>query len=241
MNPLRMHPDTMTFARPQLSTDEPLTPGQHTRLVIENSHIPDDVDHDIEHAAIYSPSTGDLSVYSRQTPSPNAGDAAVRRDTIEDTPTRKPSHKKSRSILRKSMSTLLSRSGSMLKLDVFSSKRDKGLTAQSENLLPLQRVHTNPELGRQPVVLRGRAISTPNLLNTGGMKATWDYQPATPSPLRNTVSSESGRPRAITATTAFSRSSIGPRRVAGSTTVESTPSKRYAQFFTPSSTPLHAP
>lgn len=242
VNPLQMHPGTTAFAQPPYPIDEPLTPGQHTRLVIENSHIVDDVDHDIEQAAIYSPSTDDLSVYSRQTPSPRAGGGAVMRgDTIEDTPTRKPFHQKSRSILRKSISTLFSRSGSMLKLDALSSKKSKTLPAQPENLLPLQRVRTSPELGRQLLAPRGRAMSTPNLLNTDGMKAVWDYQPATPSPLRNAADCGSTRPRAATVTTIRSRGSFGARRAGESTTVNSTPSKRYAQVFTPSSTPLHVP
>lgn len=243
VNPLEMHPDVTRFARPPSQVEIPLTPGQDLDC---DSNDGEDGSDSIERAIIYSPSTGNLSEYSRQTPSPSLTDARLHKDRVpQETPTRKPLHKRSGSVLKRSVSTFFGKSASMMRLgNLTPSKRLK-----DERELTISAKHTSWPESHQcastdvPVPkIRERAMSTPDLYGPDGLRAVWDYQPSTPSPLRKATklsSTVGGRQRAVTTTTPV-RVPVeglvlsGPR----SATICANPEKRYGRLMASSTTGL---
>ncbi|KAK5104048.1 hypothetical protein LTS08_001932 [Lithohypha guttulata] len=240
VDPLRVHPGVTSFVTPSQRVNTPITPGQaHPR-----SQQADNDDQDgsarIDRAVIYSPSTGDLSVYSR-TPSPTALEAqlAARKERqLQETPTRKPLHKSSGSILRKSVSTFFGRSTSIIKFSGFSpikrSKTEQNIATTSDRMSwshGLSLKYKGIAIDRP----RERSMSTPVLSSTDGVRAVWDYQPTTPSPLRKSTkvsTTPGGRQRALTTTTPIRMPTEDmASRIPRSQAPSLGPEKRYARYI----------
>lgn len=233
VNPLKMHPEVTAFAKGPPNAGMPATPAHLSSSTNENSDFHDKCE-SIDSAIIYSPETDTLSEYSRHTPSPAFGTRRER--ALQDTPTRKPLHKASGSMLKKSVSTFFGRSASMMKLSSFTpSKKPK-----TERDLGKRDKRASWHNGTQNALsketpARHRSMSTPDMYGAEGMKAVWDYQPSTPSPLRKSTklsTTSTGRQRAVTTTTpvrapAQGLALQGPR----SATVLSDPEKRYARYI----------
>ena len=232
VNPLSMHPGVTAFARPPRRANMLVTPGPSMSSTRNNPDDPDPSEA-IDKAIIYCPSTDTLSEYSRHTPSPHL--ASRRGRAPQDTPTRKPLHKASGSMLKKSVSTFFGRSASIIKLSSFTPSR----RSKTEHDLARREQRSSWHTGTVNAPLEGtparqRSMSTPDMYGAGGIKATWDYQPATPSPLRKSTklsTTSTGRQRAVTTTTPVRIPSEGlvlhgPR----SASVLSDPEKRHTKY-----------
>ncbi|KAK5947041.1 hypothetical protein PMZ80_001187 [Knufia obscura] len=233
VNPLRMHPEVKAFAKPPSRSGIPVTPGHVSPSTNDNADDPEQSE-SIDKAVIYCPSTGTLSEYSRQTPSP---EFTSRRDRApQDTPTRKPLHKTSGSMLKKSVSTFFGRSASMMKLSSFTPSRKSKTEQDLSKRDKRASWHTGmPNAPLRETPARHRSMSTPDMNVPDSMRAVWDYQPSTPSPLRKSTrlsTTATGRRRAVTTTTPVKIPAEGlvlhgPR----SATVLSNPEKRSARYI----------
>lgn len=233
VDPPRVHPDVMAFAVPPQKVDTPSTPGP-SRL--DKRRSDDDGSESIDKAIIYSPSTGNLSLYSR-TPSPRAEHAQVmslRERVPQDTPTRRPLRRASGSMLRKSVSSFFGRSAGVMRLSSFTPSK-KSKTEQDLKKAANRKSWPNDKDGNKAGKQRERSMSTPELYGPDGLRAVWDYQPSTPSPLRKSIRlspKSNGRQRAVTTTTPVKLPAAGitltkPR----STTFYSDPEKRYGRYI----------
>lgn len=203
VNPLMMHPEINTFAGPLSQGIHPSTPS-HRR---HRDSSEEDESVNIECAIIYCPSTGSLSEYSRKSSSPTLQNTGYQQRVRQETPTRRPLHKRSASMLKRSVSSLMTRSVSMIRL---ASPSPSKLSRDNSTLPSLSKQVDNPDSQvirdryRSTGVIRGRAVSFPNLSQSGGVRAVWDYQPTSPSPLRKDTKisdATGGRQRAVTTTT----------------------------------------
>lgn len=230
VNPLRMHVEVNAFAKSTANQAGP------TCTMLRTS---DDREEwaGIERAIIYSPSTDDLSEYSR-TPSPVI--ARMVREP-QETPSKKPVRSTSRYMLKRSVSSFFGKSASMMRLSSFTpskkSSLEEELAANSKHT-SLSEGHNFAQVNNLSKEHRKRSMSTPDMHAHDGLRAVWDYQPYTPSPLRkstrtNTVSE--GRQRAATTTT--------PVRVPGEEfalsrtqrdQINSDSEKRYGMYIPPS-------
>lgn len=161
----------------------------------------------IEQAFIFSPSTGDLSQYTRPTQdsSIRCSDRPVRKRHLQETPTRKPFYK-SGSALKQSFSTLFERSTSIMKMN------SKTPTRTSRRRIALSD-GISPDDSLQPIV----AASTRRSKSGSGLNVTpsreelmpqsptliQKFLPATPSPLRHENETQAfvGKHREVTAST----------------------------------------
>lgn len=233
VNPLRMHPEVNTLAFPPSERVYPSTPSHQAG----RDSSDDDGSERIDCAIIYSPSTGNLSEYSRKTSSPTVKDGIRQGLAQQDTPTRKPLHRRSGSVLKRSVSSFITKSTSIMRLGNLTpsrkSKRDwsPSLLTKCTSYPESQKVMYE---GKPNVRVRARAMSSPNLYCSEGLRAVWDYQPSTPSPLRKAtkMSDTYGiRPRAMTTSTQVNV----PENKAGlleskSATVGRQPAKRNSQL-----------
>ena len=236
---MRMHPHVTAFARPPQQQRTLVTPLHNNRSIMQDDDEHDRDSDNIERAILYSPSTGNLSEYSRSPPSGAQDAPTVAREEREppDTPTRKPLHKASGSMLKKSVSTLFSRSANIIKLSSFTpSKRSKTEQDLTRPELRSSWPDGSSRAGEVSVnKSRERSMSTPDMCSSDGVRAVWDYQPSTPSPLRkstNLSTTALGRQRAVTTTTPVKVPSEGlvlggPR----SNAVYCEPEKRYARYL----------
>ena len=227
-----MHPEVNAFAGRPTDLNGPSTPK--LRRTRPGRDSDDDTDSSLDRAVIYSPSTGDLSVYTRQTPSPNEARQVRKLAEPQETPTKKPLHKVGRDMLKRSVSTFFKRSSSVMKLNLSPSNKAKtegDLTAINKRATW---AYPSPSITNSSVQKRGRSVSSPDMHNVEGMRAVWDYQPSTPSPLRNSTRltiSSGGRERAVTTTTPI-RVPVDGLMLAGprSATVLSNPERRYGRY-----------
>lgn len=226
VNPLRMHPEVGNGAN-SLDQFSPTTPS-----------FPDDTDgrHSgtIDRAVIYSPSTGNLSVYSR-TPSSAVQAAIPRQRTPQGTPTRKPLHKASGSMLRKGVSTFFGKSASMIKVGNFTPTK-RSLPEKGSAGAGRHRTISDTKLLNSRVVsdLRARSMSTPEMHTSETTRAPWGHQPSTPSPLRKSMmvdAAAKGRQRAATSTTPIRPTAGIMLDKARSNSVLSDPEKRYGRYI----------
>lgn len=235
-NPLKMHPEVTAFARPPPRSGLPV--GFAPPTADDNNNNDDDHDQaeSIDSAIIYSPETDTLSEYSRPTPSP---EFPTRRDRVpQETPTRKPLRRIPGSMLKKSVSTFFGRSASVIKLSSFTPSR----RSKTGHDLGRREKRSSWHTGTSSVPLKGmparaRSLSTPDMYGRNGMRAAWDYQPSTPSPLRKSTklsTTSTGRRRAVTTTTPV-RVPAGGFMLHGqrSASVLSDPDKRYARYIEP--------
>lgn len=227
-NPLSMHPQVDIFAKPSAYQSMPPSGSQEAKRRNRSGDIDNDNDDDghrrqsdrIDRAIIYSPSTGDLSEYSR-TPSPVLG---CRTRELQETPTKKPLHKSNRLMLKKSVSTFF-RSASTIKLGTFTPSKPRktiGYRASSEKHISWSEGQHSAQMSIRPTQSRSRSMSTPNISHHDGMRAVWDYQPSTPSPLRKSTTMKStsqDRQRSFPTTTSswFTSGKTHPGRQRSST------------------------
>lgn len=154
-DPLGSYPDVNCFATAPTTSD-----SERPQTVDKDNFNNDDDDeaHAVQEAPIYSPSTGNLSQYTR-TPSPVAKKAeseVIKPRVPAETPTKPKTFK----TLRKSVSGFLTKSASRI-----------GLTGNSPTR------QARPQEASQQQNAGVTNIKAPD-------RPTYDYQPFTPSPLR---------------------------------------------------------
>lgn len=228
VNPLRMHPEVSN----SVASSGPVTPA----TPIFPNEDDDRQSGSIDRAVIYSPSTGNLSEYSR-TPSPKSHPVPPQERAPQDTPTRKPLHKASGSMLRKSMSTFFGKSASMIKVaNLTPTKREQVKKDIKEASRHRTLSDTKVYSTKSVTDIHERSMSNPEIHNAHSIRAVWDHQPTTPSPLRKSIvvseTCQGRRQRAATSTTPMRAPAGGIMLArARSDTVFSDPEKRYGRYI----------
>lgn len=227
VNPLRMHPEVHSSATPANGSapNTPILPDEGSECQSSS----------INRAVIYSPSTGNFSLYSR-TPSPQVQPVVSKDRVPQETPTRKPLRKASGSMLRKSMSTFFGKSASMMKVTNHT-PTGSAQAEQDNSGKGRRRARSDTKLAdsRRIADVRTRSKSTPDMHKSDGIRVPWSHQPSTPSPLRKSTMIDQHpkfRQRAVTATTPI-RVQAGGIMLDGarSSTILSDPEKRYGRYI----------
>ncbi|KAI1616122.1 hypothetical protein EDD36DRAFT_492662 [Exophiala viscosa] len=209
VNPLRMHPpDTMASPPPPPHQENHEGPG--TSNISSSQQRPPPSKHgeeeddsiSLDDAPIYSPSLGDLSQYSRDTPPPSTGQrrtVAPRPKAVYVTPTRngvmdiKSSDEQRAGLLKKSRSALFGRSRTTKPTEISNHLAPSPLFERDVN----QKLTT----GAEKRVKKSRSLQFAGLFKKESQSSlpaamsrdmTGPFQPATPSPLRNVTRASRG-------------------------------------------------